>query len=59
MRVDIADAFLTQAEKRMFNLRKRLQEAPFLRDKGLMEFVAAPTNVESAPGLFDLLAETA
>ena len=34
--------FVTQAEKRMFNLRKRLQEAPFLKDKGLLEFI----NVE-------------
>lgn len=47
-------SFLTQAEKRMLNLRKRLQEAPFLRDKGLVEFVAAPAKQESAPNLFDL-----
>jgi hypothetical protein len=47
-------SFLTQAEKRMFNLRKRLQEAPFLRDKGLVEFVATPAKPESAPNLFDL-----
>lgn len=32
----------------MFNLRKRLQEAPFLRGKGLVEFVAAPAMPESA-----------
>jgi len=37
----------------MFNLRKRLQEAPFLRDKGLVEFIAVPAKLESAPGLFD------
>ncbi|MDH4982190.1 ATP-binding protein [Hyphomicrobium sp. D-2] len=47
-------SFLTQAEKRMFNLRKRLQEAPFLRNKGLVEFVVAPPARESVPGLFDV-----
>ena len=44
--------FATQAEKRMFNLRKRLQEAPFLRGQGLVEFVAVPTRTET-----DLFAE--
>ncbi len=47
-------SFLTQAEKRMFNLRKRLQEAPFLRDKGLVEFVVTQAPHERAPGLFDV-----
>lgn len=46
-------SFLAQAEKRMFDLRKRLQEAPFLRDKGLVEFVSIPARPEVAPGLFD------
>lgn len=46
-------SFLTQAEKRMFNLRKCLQEAPFLRDKGLVEFVNMPVQSEGAPALFD------
>ncbi len=36
-------SFILQAEKRMFNLRKRLQEAPFLKDKGLVEFVKVDT----------------
>jgi hypothetical protein len=46
-------SFLTQAEKRMFNLRKRLQEAPFLRDKGLVEFVSVPSEQEVSADLFD------
>jgi hypothetical protein len=50
--------FLTQAEKSMFNLRKRLQEARFLRDKGLVEFVAVPAKLESHAGLLDYLPET-
>ena len=33
----------------MFNLRKRLQEAPFLKDKGLVEFVRVNHD---APNLF-------
>lgn len=44
-------SFLAQAERRMFNLRKRLQEAPFLRDKGLVEFVAGSAP-DSSPRLF-------
>ena len=46
-------SFLTQAEMRMFNLRKRLQEAPFLRDKGLVEFVAMQPKPETSLSLFD------
>ena len=42
-------SFIIQAEKRMFNLRKRLQEAPFLKDKGLVEFVRVNHD---APNLF-------
>jgi hypothetical protein len=50
--------FVTLAEKRMFNLRKRLQEAPFLRDKGLVEFITVPPRPQPAPqgGLFDTVA---
>ncbi len=37
-------SFILQAEKRMFSLRKRLQEAPVLKDKGLVEFVKVDTG---------------
>jgi hypothetical protein len=50
-------SFLSQAEKRMFNLRQRLQEAPFLRDKGLVEFITTPAEPFGEPNLFDVATE--